>query len=135
MFNFHSDELYNIFNKIYLEHFSEKGPKLLRCMKLVNTVTEKDEQIMLIKNHHEGKTNHRGINETLEHLRKNYYWINMKSDITEFINSCEICNRAKYARKTTYSPLMLTETPSKPFQIVHMDLFFYDHKIYLTIID
>ena len=123
------------FNEIYLQHFSVKGPKLIKCTKLVNTVTDKEEQIILMKNHHEGKANHRGILETLDYLKRNYYWIGMKNTITQYINSCEICQRAKYARKKPYTPLMITETPSKPFQIVHIDVFFYDNKIYLTLVD
>ncbi|WP_253302428.1 reverse transcriptase domain-containing protein [Wolbachia endosymbiont of Psylliodes chrysocephala] len=132
---FHTDKLYKCFNEVYLKHFSEKGPKLIKCTKLVNTVTDKEDQILLIKNHHESKTNHRGISETIERLKKNYYWIGIKDSVTNFINSCDICQKTKYARKNPYSPLMITETASKPFQIVHVDLFFFDKKIYLTIVD
>lgn len=132
---FHNFDLYKQFNAIYMKHFSEKGPKLIRCTKLINTVTDKEEQILLVKNHHEGKVNHRGINETLEHLKRNYYWIGMKTTISQYINSCDICQRAKYARKKPYSPLMLTNTPSKPFQIIHMDVFQYENKKYLTLVD
>lgn len=132
---FHKDSLYRQFNKICMEQFSKSGPKLIRCTKMINTVTDREEQILLIKTHHEGKTNHRGINETLEYLKRNYYWINMKTTITNYINSCDICQRTKYARKTPYTPLMLTETASKPFQIVHIDTFTYDNKNYLTLVD
>lgn len=112
---FHTFDLYKQFNEIYLKHFSEKGPKLTRCIKLINTITDKEEQLLLIKNHHEGKANHRGINETLEYLKRNYYWIGMKHSTSQYINACEICQRAKYARKKPYTPLMLTDTPSRPF--------------------
>lgn len=132
---FHLDEFYKQFNKVYLERFSEKGPKLIRCTKLINTVIDKEEQILLIKNHHEGKTNHRGISETLEYLKRNYFWIGMKKEITNYINCCDICQRAKYCRKKPYSPLMLTETASKPFQNVHIDVFYYNSKMYLTLVD
>lgn len=90
---------------------------------------------MLIKMHHEGKTNHRGINETFENLKRNYYWKHMKATITNFINSCDICQRSKYARKKPYVPLMLTETATRPFQIVHIDVFIYDNRNYLTLVD
>lgn len=132
---FHTMDLYIKFNEIYLQHFSEKGPKLLRCTKLVNTITSKEEQIILTKNHHEGKVNHRGILETLQHLKRNYYWIGMKTTISQYINSCDTCQRAKYARNKPYTPLMVTDTPSKPFQVVHIDVFFYDNKMFLTLVD
>ena len=79
-----------------------KPLKLFQCTKLVNNVTEKDEQVTLIKHQHEGKTNHRGINETYDKLKTNYYWKNMKNDITDYINQCEICQTAKYSRQNPY---------------------------------
>lgn len=123
------------FSNIYSDNFNKNGFKLIRCTKLINTVKDIEEQLCLIRNHHEGKTNHRGIEETLQFLKRNYYWLNMKDTITRYINSCNVCQRAKYSRKLPYVPLMLTETPSKPFQIVHIDVFTYDSKIYLTIVD
>lgn len=132
---FHTDNLYKAFCKVFLENFSERGPNLIRVTKLVNTVTDKEEQLLLVKNHHEGKANHRGINETLEYLKRNYYWHNMKVTVTEFINCCEICQRTKYARKKPYTPLMRTETASKPFQIIHIDVFRFNNKNYLTLVD
>lgn len=132
---FHTEQFYQDFCKVYLENFSQTGPKLIRCLKRVNTVTDIEEQILIIQNHHLGKTNHRGINETLDHLKKNYYWKNMKKSVSDFINSCDTCQRSKYARKTPYVPLMLTETASKPFQIVHIDVFTFDGKNYLTLVD
>lgn len=132
---FHTNQLYIAFNNVYLEKFSEKGPKLIKCTKLNNTIKDLEEQIMLIKNHHEGKSNHRGITETIEYLKRNYYWIGLKDTVTNFINACDTCNRAKYARKKPYSPLVLTETASKPFSIVHIDIFTFDGQNYLTLVD
>lgn len=132
---FHTDKLYQDFCQVYLKNFSERGPKLIRCTKRLNLIREVEEQLLLIRNHHEGKTNHRGINETLEYLKRNYFWKNMKNDVTNYINSCNICQTAKYARKKAYVPLVVTETPSRPFQILHMDIFIYNKTNYLTIID
>lgn len=132
---FHTDQLYYNFNKVYLAKFSERGPKLIRCTKLNNTIKDNEEQILLIKNHHEGKTNHRGITETIEHIKKNYYWIGLKETVTNFINACDTCTRTKYARKKPYTPLLLTETASKPFSIIHIDIFTFDNQNYLTLVD
>lgn len=132
---FYKDELYLEFNEVCLSHFVTMTPKLIKCTKRVNTISEKDEQIMLVQNHHESKTNHRGIIETLNRLQRNYYWKGMKNTVTNYINSCDTCQRAKYSRKENHIPLMLTETPTKPFQILHIDLFIFNGKSYLTIID
>lgn len=94
-----------------MKHFYAKNLKLIKCTKLINTVRNKEEQLMLMKHQHEGKTNHRGIVETYEQLKRNYFWSKMKTDITNYINNCTTCQTAKYSRRPPYVPLVLTETP------------------------
>lgn len=130
---FHDKKLISIFTTIYNSKFSKL--KLVICTKLINTIKDKDERLLLIKNHHEGKSNHRGIEETYQKLKNNYYWKNQKPDITSYINDCEICKRTKYARQKPYVPLVMTETPSKPFQVLHIDLFVFQNQTFLTVFD
>ena len=85
---FFSKELRPYFNQVMNNHF--KNLKLVECTKLINNV-EPDEREMIIKFRHEGKTNHRGIEETLKFLKSNYYWKSLKTDVTNYINNCEIC--------------------------------------------
>lgn len=59
----------------------------------------------------------------------------MKKDITNYINNCEIYQKAKYARNKPYFPFVETETPNKPFQINHMDIFKFDGPDCLTTLD
>nr|CAI5843635.1 unnamed protein product [Callosobruchus analis] len=132
---FQDDSLYNVFNQVFIDNFDGKELKLVKCTKLINTVRENEEQIMLIKFQHEGKSNHRGINETLEKLKQNYYWPKMKSDVTKYINDCVICQKAKYSRNPPYIPLVLTESIGKPFQLLHADVFTFKNQHFLTIID
>lgn len=73
---FHSEELYNTFNEVYKTTFDNRGRKLYRCMNRIQVVENKDEQKLIIKKYHEGKTLHRGIQETYKQIKKNYYWIN-----------------------------------------------------------
>lgn len=132
---FYDNANYSTFNKVYMEKFYAKGLKLIKCNKLVNSIREKDERLMLIMQQHEGKSNHRGIQETFEKLKRNYYWPNMKTDITDYINNCTNCQTAKYSRHPPYVPLVITETPAKPFEIIHVDTFKFDNQAYLTILD
>lgn len=132
---FHTQDLYNVFNEVYIKNFNPKITNLISCTKLVNTLFDKDEKILVIRNHHESKTNHRGIVETTNHIQRNYYWQKMRDDISHYINSCEICKRAKYSRIKVDTPLMITETASKPFQILHMDIFQLKGEKYLTLLD
>lgn len=56
-----------------------------------------------------------GVTESYEALKNKYFWPNMKDDVTEFINSCETCRKAKYDRHPPRIKYNLTLTPNKPF--------------------
>lgn len=129
---FLSPELRTIFQEVWRKYFTRL--KIVECTKLVNNVLP-EERNNIIKYKHEGKTNHRGITETLNALKLNYYWKSMKKDITEFINNCETCQKSKYHRKPPNEPLVLTNTPSKPFEILHIDTYKIGNNKFLTIID
>lgn len=132
---FEQEKLYHDFCKVYVTHFNNNGPKLYRCLNKLQVVTNVDDQIDIIRNYHEGKTNHRGINETLKQLQRKYYWLNMKETVSAFIKRCEMCCRSKYERQTPRPALNVTENIDKPFQKIHMDTFMIGGKIYLTCID
>lgn len=130
--HFLSKELRSLFQEALSKHFCNF--KLVECTKLINNVKQ-EEREMIIRFSHEGKTNHRGIQETLKRLKSNYYWKSLKSDVTKFINECEICQRTKYNRNPPDQPIVLTETPSKPFEIIHLDTLFIEKQKFLVIID
>lgn len=101
---------------------------------MLNDVTRDERRNELIKYHHE-KTCHRGINEVLLDLRKLYFWPNMKQDIVNYINNCEICQQAKYDRHPPKIKFSLTATPSEPLESIHMDTLQIQNTKFLTIID
>lgn len=55
-------------------------------MTMVQNIFENDEQNKLFRDYHT-KSNHRGITEALAHLKKSYYFQNMKNKITHVINN------------------------------------------------
>lgn len=60
----------------------------------------------------------------------------LKERITQFINNCEVCNLEKYDRKPPKIPYKITETPSKPREIIHIDVFYtLEKKLFMTAID
>lgn len=130
---FYNKDFIQSFTNIYTNNF--KKPKIIRCTKLVNNIENQDEKLLLIKHQHESKTNHRGITETYDRLKQNYYWSNMKDDVTKSINDCVACQTLKYSRQKSYIPLVKTETPTKPFEILHMDTFIFEAQSFLTIFD
>lgn len=128
----YSKELREYFHSCMSNYF--KNVKLVECSKLINNV-EIDERELMIKYRHEGKTNHRGIQETYNYLKSNYYWKSLKNDVINYINNCEICQRTKYDRKPPDQPLILTETPTRPFEIIHVDTFMAEKQKFLTFLD
>lgn len=89
----------------------------------------------IIRNYHEGKTNHRGINECYLSLSNKYYWPKMKEHIAKYINECNICGQAKYDRNPIKQRFHIVPPPTRPFEIVHLDLLSVESQKYLTIID
>lgn len=132
---FESEKLYKNFCTVYIKHFNDNGPKIIRCTQKVTVIDDINDQLELINTHHTGKTNHRGIDETVAYLRRRYFWQKMKETVTNFIKSCEICNKSKYDRHPSKPPLQLTKTPDKPFRKLFIDTFTIGAVKFLTIVD
>lgn len=111
------------------------------ALNLVLTKTELEDvkeylrQQEIIKQYHEGKTNHRGINECYLALSRKYYWPKMKEEITKYINECRICGQTKYDRNPIRQQFNIVPPAVKPLEIVHMDLFTVENEKYLTVVD
>lgn len=115
--------------------FQKGTVKFYECTKRVVYVEDEKEQRDIILKYHEGKNTHRGIKETLVHLRRTYYWNKMDQTVSSIINSCELCKKMKYDRKPIKPEFQLTQTQIKPFQELFIDTFTIDGKCYLTIVD
>ncbi|KAL1115015.1 hypothetical protein AAG570_007046 [Ranatra chinensis] len=92
-------------------------------------------KLTIIKDYREGKTNHRGMTETLAKLSKIYYWPNLQKSVQNYINTCDICKQVKYDRKPLKLKFNITPTPSEPFEIIHMEVLKYGHAKLLTVVD
>ena len=108
---------------------------LVGCEKRVDTVENEEEQNRIVLSYHIGKTNHRGVQETVDHLRRSYYWIDMPRTVKQIISSCTVCNLSKYDRTPHETPQMITPTPTEPMKIIQMDTFHYQGEKYITTID
>lgn len=134
-FNFDTDRMYQDFSRVYITHFNNNAPEVISCPKHRTPLIEDDEIQEVIRAHHEGKTNHRGINETTKHISNRYYFPKMQQLVKQYIDACEICQKAKYDRNPPQIKMMLTNTPSKPMQIIHADTFVMDGHSFVTLID
>ncbi|XP_047522866.1 uncharacterized protein LOC125061448 [Pieris napi] len=124
-----------LFTQVLISLFRKETVKLYECTERVINVTDEKEQEEIVMKYHVGKTCHRGIKETISHLKRVYFWTNLEETVTSLINSCDTCKRMKYDRRPFKPQLQLTQTQSRPFQELFIDLFSIEGKYYLTILD
>lgn len=115
--------------------FKSNSMHLVLAKTELEDVKEYLRQQEIIKHYHEGKTNHRGINECYLALSRRYYWPKMREEITKYINECTICGQTKYDRNPIKPQFNIVPPATKPFEIVHMDLFTAQAEKYLTFVD
>jgi len=118
-----------------MENFIKGSYEMIKCDYLAEDIEEPETQMETIINYHEGKTNHRGIQETYFKLKGKFYWPNMLIDIQKYINNCKICLANKYERQPIKINDNLIETPKSPFEKLNVDTFTLQKRKFLTIID
>lgn len=129
------DNIFRIIQKVFSTYFSNnKTYRLVRCTQRTKDIKDNDEQDDIIRKYHRN-SNHRGIDETYLHLKKEYFFPNMKYKISQIINNCDICHTLKYDRHPQKIVYQIPETPSKPLDIIHIDIYHINHQQILTIID
>ena len=130
-----SRELREKLSEWYKENRVAIGATLIVCTKKLETVWNEQRQSEIVKDYHIGKTNHRGIGETLAHLGRSYYWVDMPGTVKEVVAACVTCSKAKYERLPAEAPMLVTETPKKPLETVQADILFWSGLRVLTILD
>ena len=77
-------------------------------------------RLKLLEHHHdEPIAGHQGHARTLELLSRRYYWAGMKVMVNRFVDSCEICQRAKGHKGSV--PLKNMGIPNKPWEEINYD--------------
>lgn len=133
--------LINPENKIYTivpiiqRAFMSSAMDVVLVKRELENLTSPLSQQSIVKKYHEGKTNHRGINETLLSLSQRYFWPKMRDTITKFISTCNTCNAAKYDRNPPRPEFNIVPPPSRPFEVAHADVLTIEQEKYLTLID
>ena len=87
--------------------------------------------IIIIREHEQS---HWGTDKTYKKLKELYTWEGMKTQIDEYIKSCDICqpHRRHYSHN---SPGVIIDPPTEPFEILNADLFYRSGKAFLILID
>lgn len=130
------EEFYTMLETTFKELFANNTKfRIIRCFHLVEDVEDEETLTEIIKGEHLDK-NHRGIQAVFKELITRIYNPKLKLRITQFINNCEICNLEKYERKPPKIPYKMTETPSRPREVMHLDVFYtLEKKLFMTAID
>lgn len=129
------NDIYEEFVRTMTKHFAFAEIEMIKYTKLMRDIENIPDQTKIVQEYHSGTTNHRGITETLEHLKRKYYWPNMKKTIQKFINNCETCLASKYDRHPLKMKYNITPTASRPLEIIHIDKMTLENSKFLTIVD
>ena len=65
---------------------------------------------------------HGGHEVTFQALKRQFYWKHCSNDCFQFIQSCVICQQAKSVNRPPYTNSMALPPPSRPFQVIHIDI-------------
>lgn len=117
----------------FKKHFSSnKIFKVFISETLLEDVRMGNEQDEIVRETH--NYGHRGVKENRNQILQKYFFPQLDRKIKIFNNSCEVCKKAKYNRKP---PKLIHKSNFglKPFDRVHIDIFFLKGQKWLTIVD
>ena len=84
---------------------------------------------MLAKIH----TNHLGVVKCKQRAKDVLFWPGMSRDIEELVSTCDICSQ--YQPSNSKEPMIPSEMPTRPWELVSTDLFSLDGEDFLLIVD
>lgn len=129
-----SEPIMSVIQEIYKDTYDPNRIKVRFSQKIVNDITDENEQIRKIKEIHTFA--HRNIKENIGQLIQICYFPKMHKKTKQFIDTCEICKLEKYDRKPQKDLPVKTPVPQYPGEIIHIDIFAYtQNNIFLTSID
>ncbi|KFD46795.1 hypothetical protein M513_12323 [Trichuris suis] len=74
---------------------------------------------------------HQGIVECVARARESVWWPNVISQLEEFVTNCRVCTSHRQPRQ---EPMIPSELPSYPWQVVATDIFKVKGKKYLVVV-
>jgi len=64
---------------------------------------------------------HRGARTTFLMLRRNFFWIDMRKDVDEYVKSCESCQKNKYPTRRSQGMLQQIQPAPAPWDTITID--------------
>ncbi|XP_046145957.1 uncharacterized protein LOC123989275 [Osmia bicornis bicornis] len=103
------------------EVFNEEPITITICTGEIQTPPE-DHREDIIRHYHESLIGgHKGVTKTYQRIRNVFDWPRMHRDVEDYIRSCKSCQEQKLVRIKTREPMLITDTPAKPFDKVALD--------------
>ena len=96
-------------------HIDREGSFLIFVPKMLR-------QELLRLSHHAPLSGHQGFNKSWHFLSDSYFWPEMKTDLTIYIQSCETCGRGNPAQNRKRMPLREMEMPTRVGEMAAIDL-------------
>lgn len=110
------------YNELYTNNLNNGMPPIRILNTNIKHITDKEEQKLVMNDFHILPTaGHSGIKKTLKNIQSRYFWTSMSKDITNFIKSCESCQRNKHI-KPKQTPMIVTTTATSAFSKIYLDL-------------
>lgn len=76
----------------------------------------------IIRYYHESLIGgHKGVTKTYRRIRSLFDWPRLRRDVEDYIRSCQSCQEQKLVRVKTREPMLITDTPARPFDKVALD--------------
>ena len=78
-------------------------------------------RFQLVLEHHDQKfAGHWSVDKTLAQLKQCYYWPTMAQEVKEVVETCDVCQRSQFQRKTDRAPIRFIEA-QYPWEVVTVD--------------
>lgn len=78
---------------------------------------------LIIRDHHDTPYGgHLGIKKTLESVQRFFYWPNMATTVTDYVNTCDKCQRIKDSNQPPAGLLKPIPLPYTPWEQITMDI-------------
>jgi hypothetical protein len=78
-------------------------------------------QLLLEEHHDVISSGHFGVDKTLSHVARHYYWPQLPRDVQQFVSSCDTCQRMKSSKQKSQGLLHPLPIPDRPWQHVSLD--------------
>lgn len=125
------DEHFGQVQQVLLKNFL--GVRFVKTRKVAIDITNKDDQEEILINEHNRA--HRNAKENCKQITRDYFFPNIRKRLVEITKTCRICLTSKYNRKPQSHIIEETPIPSRPGQILHIDIYITGKISFLTCLD